>query len=857
MEPTRPADAQPATCIEVSILWGSSVLHVAHLSPPRSFYLGEAESSAGACDAFVPAAAIGASCAPLLLAGTGGALSLVILPGAEGTIDRPAQGRCSIAEAIAEAEPIAAIPGAFAIPFPDGARARIAIGGLSIAVTSSAAPPAIAGLRRTDKRSVPFLVGSAIVQVGLLAVSSCFPASPQADDLDGVSADQLYAIQAELADADEKVMADKETEQTAENTADTKEGGTGARARGEEGSMGNPTTRATSNRYGVQGPPDLHLSREQSMRDAAEFGMIGLLNQGAGGDPNEPGGGWGSAGAIGGVPGLPDASAGRGIAGSGVAGLALGGGGTGARGIPIAAPIAAPVAAPLAAQPAIHADAAIDPNGRFATTYRPGGGHLAAFESAVASGVIPAAAREVVSDVGARYTPAIDVPAGHALAMRADLERGALPPSGGAVHLRVALRSSAEHAAERPHLSVHLVLDVSGSMAGDSITRARGAADALVDKLAPGDDFSLVTFSNDADLRVPDGPVGSRRGFIHQVIQGIHEEGGTNIGAGLSLGYAQASLPGIPEDAVRVVLLLSDGHANAGITASDRLSRLALDAFQHGIQTSSFGLGSDYDGALMSSIAADGAGGYYYLRDPDQIAPALATELDRRLDPVATAVEVRVRLKPDVDLLRVYGSQRLSEAEAQRVRTLEVAADAQAQKRDRIAQDRQDDAEGGMRFFMPAFARDDGHAMLFQLRVPAGAGGRAIAGIELKYKDRIAHKNVIEEIPIKTAYANGDAESAATADASVARTVQGFAAGEALTEAAVKIARGDRDGAGALLAEREAILRTAAETLREPLFLRDADRLARLRGSSETRTGMGDPLVLAMLLETAGRAHMR
>src|SRR5262249_31607706 len=209
-----------------------------------------------------------------------------------------------------------------------------------------------------------------------------------------------------------------------------------------------------------------------------------------------------------------------------------------------------------------------------------------------------------------------------------------------------------------------------------------------------------------------DGPVGARRAEIKHIISGIAANGGTNIGAGLSLGYAQASLPSIPEDAVKVVLLLSDGRANEGITASDRLSRMALDAFQKGIQTSALGLGADYDGALMSSIATDGAGGYYYLRSPDQIAPALATELDKRLDPVAPAVEVRVRLKKDVNLLRVYGSRRLNDAEAARVRAVEVAADRHAQKRDKIAQNRQDDAEGGMRFFFPAFARDDGHALL-------------------------------------------------------------------------------------------------------------------------------------------------
>src|SRR4029079_9029020 len=96
-------------------------------------------------------------------------------------------------------------------------------------------------------------------------------------------------------------------------------------------------------------------------------------------------------------------------------------------------------------------------------------------------------------------------------------------------------------------------------------------------------------------------------------------------------------------------------------------------ACQKGSPASAFGLGQDYDGALMSSIAEDGAGGYYYLRDAEQISTALSTEIDKRLDPVATAVEVRVRLKKGVDLLRVYGSRRLSEAEASRVRVQEVA----------------------------------------------------------------------------------------------------------------------------------------------------------------------------------------
>ena len=88
---------------------------------------------------------------------------------------------------------------------------------------------------------------------------------------------------------------DRETEQVAETNADNKEGGTGTRAKGEEGSMGNPNT-ASNKRYAVAGPKDNadpHIARQSALREAQEFGMIGLLNTGAGGDPNAPAAPWG------------------------------------------------------------------------------------------------------------------------------------------------------------------------------------------------------------------------------------------------------------------------------------------------------------------------------------------------------------------------------------------------------------------------------------------------------------------------------------------------------------------------------------------------------------------------------------
>lgn len=906
---------------QIVMRWGDAVVAARDIAAGHTARIGEA-GAGEPVDFTVPENKLGAARAPLLLPAEAGAKGprVIVLPGATVRLSR---GDEMLDEAKMEAAgwlmPCAAVEGARALVLLPGDVVTVGIDDLSFEVRGHAADEAPAG-RVAWGQVRRFSSGTAISLFAHVAVVLAAVAFGQSRrDPDVVEAERMLEIQQYLMRADEKALEEKEVEQLAEANADSKEGGAGARAKGEEGSMGSPSSSLGGNRFGVRGPadsPDPHIARQGSLRDAQEFGMIGLLNSGAGGDPNAPTAPWGRDDSLGHDPmsargnqwgdtiGGPFGAGGVGMNGAGSGGggrgegIGLGsigtighGAGTGTAqgfgsgsgrlagshrtgsagggapaviyGSPPASAQAAPQAqqAALAAPPAPRFEIAdenpIDPNGRFATTYRPGGGHLSAFESAVARGVIPPAEREVVSDVGARYVPDVTITEGQSLGIRADLEREQLAPSGGAVHLRLSLKSADGADLGRPDLAVTLVLDVSGSMSGQAITNAISAAHKLVDRLAPTDRFSLVTFSSDAKVLVPIGLVGPRRGFIHAAIGDIGVEGGTNISEGLRLGYEQTKNPQIPADAVRTVMLLSDGHANAGVTSKGALARMALDAFQDGIQTSAFGLGDSYDGPLMSQIAGDGAGGYYYLRDSEQIAPALALELDKRLEPVATAVELRVRVAEKIELLRVYGSKRLGAEEAERVRTQEVAADVHAAKKDGIKRDRQEDQQGGMRFFIPAFARDDSHALLLKLRAPEGAQTRKLALVELKYKDRVSKKNVTVEVPVSIGYANSDAASAATTNPNVARTVQGFLAGEALMTAAARVGQRDMAGAASLLQEREAILRNVAAQLAEPGFLRDADRLARLRTHADGKTTVNEPLALAMLLETAGHSHLR
>ena len=496
----------------------------------------------------------------------------------------------------------------------------------------------------------------------------------------------------------------------------------------------------------------------------------------------------------------------------------------------------------------------LNPNARYATTYRPGGAAMAAFDEAISRGQIPSSYQDLVGDFGARYAPALALPAEGALAVSVDTERGAVGPGGGPMNLVVALASSGVMPSRAP-LSIHIVLDVSGSMAGRAIEDAKHAAEAAVQKLEPTDDFSMVTFSNDAQLLVADGPIGPRRAQVLARIHDVQANGGTCISSGLDLGYAEARAHGVADDAVRVVMLLSDGHANAGDTDPGRLGNRAARAFQDGIQTSAFGLGQDFDAALMSRIADQGAGGYYYLADSSQIEPVLAREIDARLRPVATAVEVRVRLRPDVSATRVFGSRELTAAEAGAVRAQEVAVDRH-EVRHGIASDREFDAAGGMRFFIPAFARADRHATMITLDLPPGAGERSIASVEVRYKDRLLQKNVTRELPVRVRWAESDAASAATENASLQRLAQAFAAGETILEAADHVDSGDRAGARALLDERAGVLRSAATALAEPRLAEDASRLERLANAVGGDRPMADALPLVVMLRGSGFGYL-
>ena len=287
--------------IEVMVLWDSNVLHISHLTPPRSFYVGEELGEKVTCDYFIPSETLGTTRAPIVVSRGLGA-SLVILPRSRGYVDIQGQGKINLADLISSgrARPSTEMSGAYEYELPAGAKARMELEGSALVFQVSAVNAGkrvpVGFLATMEPAAFLYTGLSFLLHMGLIAVFAFFMPSMRGDDSEDIDRDQILMMQKLLNAAAEREQEDRPQDDVTQTNPDEKEGGSGTRAKGEEGSMGNPNTKDSGHKYGVQGPkdnPDPHLAKQAALQEAAQFGMIGLISTMGGGDPNAPTAPWG------------------------------------------------------------------------------------------------------------------------------------------------------------------------------------------------------------------------------------------------------------------------------------------------------------------------------------------------------------------------------------------------------------------------------------------------------------------------------------------------------------------------------------------------------------------------------------
>jgi VWFA-related protein len=205
---------------------------------------------------------------------------------------------------------------------------------------------------------------------------------------------------------------------------------------------------------------------------------------------------------------------------------------------------------------------------------------------------------------------------------------------------------------DRQPASVLLLLDVSGSMAGESIQQAQVAINEFIDVLEPNDEVAVMTFSSGVNL-VQDFT--ADRAALEAAISGLTLTNDTNLYEGVI--QAATKMTEI-ERSRKLIVLLSDGLANINQGAR----QASIDAARNaGVSFISVSLGANTDRQYLAELTTASGGNLIEAATPAELRQAytnlafairsqytLVTEVPRSIDrTVAGTLKVHVIHRAD------------------------------------------------------------------------------------------------------------------------------------------------------------------------------------------------------------------
>lgn len=274
----------------------------------------------------------------------------------------------------------------------------------------------------------------------------------------------------------------------------------------------------------------------------------------------------------------------------------------------------------------------------------------------LAKGILPTKEQIRTEEFVNYFKGDVPAPTEETFAVSTELAPSPFQRDGNAWTLRVALRGREVSRQERQPLALTFVVDVSGSMKEQNrLELVKHALRLLVGELDARDALSIVAFTNDARLVLPMTSA-RHRGLIESAIHPLRPEGGTNVQAGLRMGY-EAALAGLAPEAHNRVVLLSDGVGNIGETDAAALSREVESARQRGVWLNTIGVGmGNHNDAFLEQLADKGDGICNYIDDEREARRALVENFTGAFEPIARDVKIQVEFDPSqVERYRLLG----------------------------------------------------------------------------------------------------------------------------------------------------------------------------------------------------------
>jgi Ca-activated chloride channel family protein len=208
----------------------------------------------------------------------------------------------------------------------------------------------------------------------------------------------------------------------------------------------------------------------------------------------------------------------------------------------------------------------------------------------------------------------------------------------------------------RMPLNFALVLDRSGSMAGEKLRNMKEAVKRIIDQLDPNDIVSLITFETRTQLLAQAQPARDKAA-LKRLVDRIDDGGGTVMAPAIYEGIRQVSTYNT-RDRISRIIMLTDGEA----TDKEDDSRIQADqAGSMGLQIIGMGFGKDWKEDIMFELAdrsqlltpGTRGGKVEFIRSPDQ-AMGIFQEVFQSMQIVAQNVATNVRLVQGLEARRVW-----------------------------------------------------------------------------------------------------------------------------------------------------------------------------------------------------------
>ena len=194
-----------------------------------------------------------------------------------------------------------------------------------------------------------------------------------------------------------------------------------------------------------------------------------------------------------------------------------------------------------------------------------------------------------------------------------------------------------------PPLNVCLVLDRSTSMHGDKLDMVKSAAVQLIRSLRPQDVFSVVAFSDTAEVIIP-AAINWETNKREALIQFMQSSGSTELYQGLDAGLQEVRRSLNPSR-VNHIILLTDGHTYGDEQAC---LELAEGAARQNIGITGLGVGAEWNDIFLDALASRTGGSSAYISKPKDIQRILVDKFNALISTFADDVILEYREQENV-----------------------------------------------------------------------------------------------------------------------------------------------------------------------------------------------------------------